>query len=89
MSLSRFQSFRNSAYDSDNESDGEMGTTSQNEYTKTRFTDQGDDVIDWRDTNPFIHTSPSESDMSVMVELEGQEDHVWPALARKKKESKM
>ena len=80
------QSFKNSAYDSENESDEEAQPS---EYSKTRFSDHGDDVIDWRDTNPFIHTSPSESDMSVMVELEGEGDHVWPALARKKKDSKM
>ena len=42
--------------------------------------------MSWSDTNPFVYTSPSQSDMSAMVELEGEEDHVWPALTRKKKE---
>ena len=86
MFLLYLQSFKNAAYDdSDNDSDEADETTS---YRKT-YPDQNNGAIDWRDTNPFIHTSPSESDMSIMVELQGEDDHVWPALARKakKKES--
>ena len=39
------------------------------------------------DTNPFV-LSPSESNISALIELEDEDDHVWEALKRKKKQNK-
>ena len=38
----------------------------------------------WTDTNPFA-TSESHSDMSVLIELDDEKDHVWSALKQKKR----
>ena len=38
----------------------------------------------WSDINPFS-ASESHSDMSVLIELEDEKDHVWSALKQKKK----
>ena len=43
--------------------------------------------VDWPDTNPFV-LSPSESNISALIELEDEDDHVWEALKRKKKQNK-
>ena len=43
--------------------------------------------VDWSDTNPFV-LSPSESNISALIELEDEDDHVWEALKRKKKQNK-
>ena len=38
--------------------------------------------VDWSDTNPFV-LSPSESNISALIELEDEDGHVWKALERK------
>ena len=43
--------------------------------------------VDWSDTNPFV-LSPSESNISALIELEDEDDHVWKDLNRKKRQNK-
>ena len=41
----------------------------------------------WSDTNPFA-TSTSHSDMSALIELDDEKDHVWEELRKKKKKKR-
>ncbi|XP_019851134.1 PREDICTED: uncharacterized protein LOC109581456 [Amphimedon queenslandica] len=44
--------------------------------------------VDWSDANPFLSDSQSHGNISDIIELEDHNDHVWPALQRKKKEER-
>lgn len=44
--------------------------------------------VDWSDANPFLSDSQSHGNISDIIELEDHNDHVWPALHRKKKEER-
>ena len=79
-------------YDSLDSSDDEDAEKQRNFLHAGKFTNSGtvsslkslESSRDWRDNNPFP-ISESSSDMSVLIELHDEKDHVWSALKKKKK----
>lgn len=73
-----------------------MGGEERGEGGKRRLTSDAtinslnsfDVKVDWSDANPFLSDSQSHGNISDIIELEDHNDHVWPALHRKKKEER-
>lgn len=90
MYSSLCKAFRNPTYDDSESSDDDFSqvTSLANQHISRDSTiaslNSLDAKVDWKNTNPFISTSPSESNVSALIELDDKDDHVWEALQRKK-----